>query len=399
MDRKALDGRSARIPDAIHQQFPDRQSQSHISETGETHQPLAESVGSTNFSASRFPAAIGPGRNRFGAVEIIGQSPQTQAMLDFIYRAATNDFTVLLEGESGTGKDLMARAIHLASARASGPFVALNCGAIDPNLIESELFGHEKGAFTGAVSRKFGRFERANKGTLFLDEVGELPLQDQVKLLRSLQERRIERVGGAQEIQVDVRIVAATNRILLDEVEAGNFRQDLYYRLAVMTFIMPPLRDRAEDIPPLARHFLALHCERMKLPTPRLTPEAEAALLRHHWPGNVRELENLIERTLALNGAKEIQAESFVFQTRRIKSKSQSVRAIEHHKSPDHGEPVVPPGVRFNDLSSSEKRVLIKRTLQQCYGNREKAAALLGLSSRHQLYRLMIKLGISQNED
>jgi two-component system NtrC family response regulator len=336
--------------------------------------------------------------NRFGAVEIIGQSPQTQAMLHFIYKAAANDFLVLLEGESGTGKELTARAIHRASARASGPFVAVNCGAINTNLIESELFGHEKGAFTGAVSRKLGRFERANKGTLFLDEVGELPLQDQVKLLRALQERRIERVGGAEEIEVDIRIIAATNRVLLDEMEAGNFRQDLYYRLAVMTFILPPLRDRTEDIPPLARHFLALHCKRMKLPVPHLTPEAETALMRHHWPGNVRELENVIERTLALNGAEEVKAESIIFQTRRTTSKVQPATGTTHPAPPDHGEPLIPPGVRFDDLSLPEKREVVKRSLQRCYGNRERAAALLGLSSRHRLYRLMSKLGITPTD-
>lgn len=336
-----------------------------------------------------------PTINRFGVVEIVGQSPQTQAMLDFIYKAAANDFPVLLEGESGTGKELMARAIHLASARASGPFVAVNCGAMNPNLIESELFGHEKGAFTGAISRKPGRFERANKGTSFLDEIGELPLQDQVKLLRALQERRIERVGGTEEIEVDARIIASTNRILLDEVEARNFRDDLYYRLAVMTFVMPPLRDRTEDIPPLARHFLDRHCGRMKLPIPRLTPEAEATLLRHHWPGNVRELENVIERTLALNGGEEIKAESLVFQTRWTKSKVQPAANMEYPASPDHDEPLIPAGVRFDDLSASEKRGLIKQALQRCYGNREKAAALLGLFSRYRLYRMMIKLGIA----
>jgi DNA-binding NtrC family response regulator len=316
-------------------------------------------------------------------------------MLDFIHRAAVNDFPVLLEGESGTGKELMARAIYLASARAPRPFVAVNCGAMNPNLIESELFGHEKGAFTGAVSRKLGRFERANKGTLFLDEIGELPLQDQVKLLRALQERRIERVGGTKEIEVDLRIVAATNRVLLDEVETGNFRQDLYYRLAVMTFIMPPLRDRMEDLPQLARHFLDLHCERMKLPVPRLTPEAEAALLRHHWPGNVRELENVIERTLALNGVEEIKAESLVFQTSRTKSKIWPVTSTDHPESPDPSSSLIPPGVRFDDLSLAEKRGLIKLALQRCYGNRKKAAALLGLSSRHRLYRRMITLGMT----
>jgi DNA-binding NtrC family response regulator len=320
-------------------------------------------------------------------------------MLDFIYKAAANDFSVLMEGESGTGKDLMARAIHLASARASGPFVAVNCGAMNSNLIESELFGHEKGAFTGAASRKFGRFERANSGTLFLDEVGELPLQDQVKLLRALQERRIERVGGTEEIEVDVRIIAATNRVLLDEVDAGNFRQDLYYRLAVMTFIMPALRDRVEDIPPLAHHFLARHCERMKLPVPSLTPEAETALLRHSWPGNVRELENLIERTLALNGAEEIKAESLVFQTRRTRSKIHPEIGIERPALPDHGEARIPPGLQFNNLSSSEKREMVKQALKRCYGNRTRAAALLGLSSRHRLYRLMIKLGVTRETE
>jgi transcriptional regulator with PAS, ATPase and Fis domain len=314
-------------------------------------------------------------------------------MLDFIYKAATNDFSVLLEGESGTGKELMAQAIHLTSARASGPFVAVNCGAMNPNLIESELFGHEKGAFTGAVSRKLGRFERADKGTLFLDEIGELPLQDQVKLLRALQERRIERVGGTEEIEVDVRIIAATNRVLLDEVEDGNFRQDLYYRLAVMTFIIPPLRDRTEDIPPLARYFLNLHCGRMKLPVPHLTPEAEAALLRHHWPGNVRELENVIERTLAFNGVKEIKAESLVYQTRRTKSKIQP--AVGVGEISGHGEALISPGIQFDDLTLSKKRELVTRALQQCYGNRKRAAVLLGLASRHQLYRLMIRLGIS----
>jgi DNA-binding NtrC family response regulator len=395
MGRKNLGSLSVCNPSAIPQQFSRRQSQSCISETQETQQSPEEPVGSTDFSASRRPAATRPANNRPGAVEIIGQSPQTQAMLDFIHRAAVNDFPVLLEGESGTGKELMARAIHLTSARAPGPFVAVNCGAMNPNLIESELFGHEKGAFTGAVSRKLGRFERANKGALFLDEIGELPLQDQVKLLRALQERRIERVGGTKEIEVDLRIVAATNRVLLDEVETGNFRQDLYYRLAVMTFIMPPLRDRVEDLPQLARHFLDLHCERMKLPVPRLTPEAEAALLRHHWPGNVRELENVIERTLALNGVEEIKAESLVFQTSRTKSKIWPVTSTERPESPDQGSSLIPPDIRLDDLALSEKRELVKRTLQQCYGNRRKAAALLGLASRHQLYRLMIKLGMT----
>jgi len=255
MDRKALDDQRMRRADAARSEGPPKQfsghkSQTGISEPGETKQ--SEGVAKlASLSHSHLPAEFGPTNNHFGMVEIIGQSPQTQAMLDFVHRAAANDFPVLLEGESGTGKELMAQAIHLASARAPRPFIAVNCGAINPNLIESELFGHEKGAFTGAVSRKPGRFERADRGTLFLDEIGELPLQDQVKLLRALQERRIERVSGTEELKVDVRIIAATNHILLDEAEDGNFRQDLYYRLAVMTFIVPP------SARPRGRHSVA----------------------------------------------------------------------------------------------------------------------------------------------
>jgi len=332
--------------------------------------------------------------SRFGNVEITGQSPQTQAMLEFIYSAAANDFPVLLEGESGAGKELIAKAIHHASARASGPFVDVNCGAINHNLAESELFGHEKGAFTGAVSRKPGLFEQADGGTLFLDEIGELQLEDQVKLLRALEECHIKRVGGTKEIEVDVRIIAATNRVLSDEVRNGNFRQDLYYRLAVLTFIVAPLRDRVGDILPLARHFLTLHCERMKRPIPNLTPEAEAALLRHHWPGNIRELKNVIERAFALNDGEEIKAESLVFQTMRTRPESQPAADRACPDSPEDTEALIPAGVRFDDLGVSEKRELIKRALRRCYGNREAAAALLGLSSRHKLYRLMQKLGI-----
>ncbi len=289
---------------------------------------ILDSQGEYSQGATSLSHAGGrPTNNRFGAIEIIGQSAQTQAMLDFIYKAAANDFPVLLGGESGTGKEITAKAIHFASARASGPFVAVNCGAINPNLIESELFGHEKGAFTGANARKPGRFERANRGTLFLDEIGELSLQDQVKLLRALQECCIERVGGTEEIKVDVRIISATNRDLLSEAGDGNFRHDLYYRLAVMTFILAPLRDRVDDILPLARHFLTLHCGRMKRPIPKLTPEAAAVLLQYHWPGNVRELENVIERALADDQGRGIRAESLNFDA-KWKNQPATGRAI-----------------------------------------------------------------------
>ncbi len=329
--------------------------------------------------------------HRIGPVEIIGQSPQTQAMLDFIYRAAANDFPVLLEGETGAGKEVMARAIHFASARASSPFVAVNCGAITHELIESELFGHEKGAFTGAIARKLGRFERANGGTLFLDEIGELPLPDQVKLLRALQDHRIERVGGTEEIKVDVRVIAATNRDLLGEVESKNFRQDLYYRLAVLMFVVPSLRDRPDDVLPLAYHFLAVHCSRLDRQAPSLTPEAEAALLQYHWPGNVRELVNVIERAIAHGQGMEIGAELLIFDARW---KTQPATGRVHLDSQEHNESLIPAGVKFDDLALPGKREVIKRALQLYYGNREKAARSLSLS-RFQLHRLMKKLGIS----
>jgi two-component system NtrC family response regulator len=335
-------------------------------------------------------------KHRIGPVEIIGQSPQTRAMLDFIYQVAANDFPVLLAGETGAGKEVTARAIHFASARASGPFLAVNCGAINHELIESELFGHEKGAFTGAIARQLGRFERANGGTLFLDEIGELPLPDQVKLLRAVQEHRIERVGGTEEIEVDVRIIAATNRNLLDEVGSKNFRQDLYYRLAVLIFIVPPLRDHPDDILPLARHFLAVHCGRLGRQAPSLTTEAEAALLQYHWPGNVRELENVIERAIAHNRGREITAESLIFDARW---KPQPATGRVHPDSQEHDESLIPAGVKFDDLALHEKRELIKRALQQSPRDREKAAKLLGLSSRHKLHRRMKKLGIGDVDE
>jgi transcriptional regulator with GAF, ATPase, and Fis domain len=317
-----------------------------------------------------------PAINRIGPVEIIGQSPQTQAMLDFIHRAAANNSPVLLQGESGTGKEVMARAIHFASARTAGPFVAVNCGAITHELIESELFGHEKGAFTGAIARKPGRFERANGGTLFLDEIGELPLQDQVKLLRALQEHRIERVGGTKEIPVDVRIVAATNRNLWDEVMSKNFREDLFFRVAVMIFTVSLLRERPEDILPLARHFLALHCERLSKPAPSLTAEAEAALLRYHWPGNVRELENVMECALAFDESGRIKVEFLKFQA-GSRSRSTSSPANPQKSG---GDSVIPDIVKLDDLSLPEKREAILRALRQNYGSREGAAESLDLS-------------------
>jgi transcriptional regulator with GAF, ATPase, and Fis domain len=237
---------------------------------------------------------------RLGDGELIGRSPAALALLDLIARVAPTDATVLLGGESGSGKEMVARAIHRGSRRAQGPCVAVNCAALTESLIESELFGHEKGAFTGATERKVGRFEAADKGTLFLDEIGEMPLALQTKLLRVLEERRFERVGGTRPIAVDVRLIAATNRDLADMVRRGTFREDLYYRLSVVATVVPPLRERADDIPLLAEHFLARMRQQVGRRVVGFRPEALRALMAHAWPGNVRELRNAVERAVVL---------------------------------------------------------------------------------------------------
>jgi DNA-binding NtrC family response regulator len=236
---------------------------------------------------------------RRGGPSIIGEAPALRQVLAAIDRAATTDTTVLLEGESGTGKELCARALHNASNRAGGPFVAINCAAIPENLLEAELFGYERGAFTGATQRKIGKFEMAQRGTIFLDEIGEMPLALQAKMLRAIETKRIERLGGNASIQVDVRIVAATNRLLRQAVAARQFREDLYFRLSVFPVVIPPLRERKEDIPKLAHHFV----ERVARDVGKkvtLSPEALAMLVEYSWPGNVRELQNAIERAVIL---------------------------------------------------------------------------------------------------
>ncbi|MFN3413034.1 MAG: sigma-54-dependent transcriptional regulator [Thermoanaerobaculum sp.] len=230
----------------------------------------------------------------------LGQAPSLWPILQRLPQVARSDATVLITGESGTGKELLARAIHAASPRAAFPFVPVNCGALPEPLLESELFGHARGAFTGAVREKKGLFLEAHGGTLFLDEVGELPLSMQVKLLRALQERRIRPVGDNREIEVDVRIIAATNRDLEKLLKGGQFREDLYYRLNVIHLHVPPLRERREDIPELARHFVSRACNRHKLPPKQIHRDVMAVLENYPWPGNVRELENIMERAVAL---------------------------------------------------------------------------------------------------
>jgi transcriptional regulator with GAF, ATPase, and Fis domain len=240
--------------------------------------------------------------------DFVGRSAAAQRVIAFVHRVAPSDATVLLGGESGSGKEMVARAIHRASRRARGPCVAVNCAALTDSLIESELFGHEKGAFTGATEKKAGRFEMADRGTLFLDEVGELPLGLQTKFLRVLEERRFERVGGQRALEVDVRVVAATNRDLAEMVRRGTFREDLYYRLSVIHIDVPPLRDRLDDVPLLAEFFLA----RFRSQAPRrisgFAPDAIAAMTRYAWPGNVRELRNAVERAVVLGDREQITA-------------------------------------------------------------------------------------------
>jgi two-component system response regulator AtoC len=244
--------------------------------------------------APRMTQATGPG-GRFG---LIGRSPALQAVFAVIEKVADTPSTVLISGESGTGKELIARALHANSSRKAGPFIKINCAAIPKTLMESELFGYEKGAFTGAVGSKPGRFELADAGTLFLDEIGEIPVEMQVKLLRVLQESEFERVGGIKTIKVDVRLVAATNRDLLKEVQGGAFREDLFYRLNVVPIHLPPLRERKGDIPLLVDHFISRFNERLKKKIDGVDTEAMARLVAHPWPGNIRELENVLERTI-----------------------------------------------------------------------------------------------------
>ena len=304
---------------------------------------------------------------------VVGVSAGLREVTELAARVAPFPSTVLLTGESGSGKEAIARAIHRASPRAAQPFVAVNCGAIPENLLESELFGHEKGAFTGADRARAGLFEEAEGGTLFLDEIGELSLPLQVKLLRVLQERAVRRVGGSGERAIDVRVLAATARDLVAEVREGRFREDLYYRINVVQIHVPPLRTRPEDIPLLAEHFLRRHSTRLGLPTPALPRELVPVLAAYSWPGNVRELENVVERALILSGG-------------RV--------GVEH----------LPPHVRTGrhlfsladddgDLSVKRRlpaleKTLIARALEKAHGNRTRAAELLDLSVRALSYKI-----------
>ncbi|MCR9166065.1 MAG: sigma-54-dependent transcriptional regulator [Nannocystaceae bacterium] len=300
----------------------------------------------------------------------VGQSKASRNVLDLIRQVADSPASVLLTGESGTGKELAARALHDASPRRTGPFVPVHCAALAEGVLESELFGHEKGAFTGADSTRDGRFARANGGTLFLDEVGEIPLSVQVKLLRVLQERTYERVGGDRAIEVDVRVVAATHRDLLADVKEGRFREDLFYRLNVINVRLPTLRERADDIPLLAMHFLAQHASRARKQIRSISERSLDALRAYDWPGNVRQLENCIEHAVALCNDFEVDVRHL---PREVLG---SGRALDEL-------PIVP----GSSMAEVERYVILK-TLESVGGSTSKAAKILGVSPRTIQYRM-----------
>jgi transcriptional regulator with GAF, ATPase, and Fis domain len=308
---------------------------------------------------------------------LVGEGARMKEIFQFLARVAPTDSTVLIEGESGTGKELAARALHRNSPRANKPFVAINCAAIPETLLETDLFGHERGAFTGAAGQKKGRLEVADGGVVFLDEIGELAPTLQVKLLRVLQEREFERVGGTHTIKIDVRLIAATNRDLTDAVRSGDFRQDLFYRLAVVRLTMPPLRERREDIPMLARHFLQKNAKRSQLKPKPISREAMAALVHYEWPGNVRELENAIERALVMGSSDAVLLEDLP------ESLLEQESAAEMHEGKYHAS--------LKEL----KKQLIVDAVEQTRGNYVEAAAILGVHPNY-LHRLIRNLGLKE---
>jgi transcriptional regulator with GAF, ATPase, and Fis domain len=311
---------------------------------------------------------------------MIGESKAMHEVYDFVSRVAGRDSTVLVSGESGTGKELVARAVHMNSGRAEKPFVAINCAAITETLLESELFGHERGAFTGAVSQKKGKLEVAEGGTVFLDEIGELAVAMQAKLLRVLQEREFERVGGTRPIKLDVRLIAATNRDLKEASKTGAFRPDLYYRLNVVSLHMPALRERREDIPLLAAFFAAHFGEKVKRRVVGISPEARTCLTRYDWPGNVRELENAIERAAVLGSTE------FILPEDLPDSILEGTAAA--------GEPVS----ALHDGIREAKKVLIERAIEQASGNYTDAAKILGVHPNH-LFRLIRTLNLKPKRE
>jgi DNA-binding NtrC family response regulator len=314
---------------------------------------------------------------RYAHPNVVARSPKMQEVLATVERVAPTNATVLLGGESGVGKDLIARAIHEKSRRAAGPFIKINSTAIPENLLESELFGYEKGAFTGAAASKPGKFELADKGTLFLDEIGDVPPVTQVKLLRVLQEREFERLGGTRTVKVDVRLIAATNRDLREALEQGTFREDLYYRLNVVPIDIAPLRQRKEDIPDLVNLFISRFAGDSGKPVDSITPEAMQILVNYHWPGNVRELQNIIERACALAKGTVIEPSDVHLDVRPVKATNGAGGFLPEGMTLEHWEDE-----------------MIRESLRRANGNKSQAARLLGLSRNALRYRLS-KIGIA----
>ena len=313
-------------------------------------------------------------RKAIDTVGIIGKSPVMQELLEMVSFVAPTEATVLITGESGTGKELIASALHHNSARKKGPFVKVNCAALVENLLESELFGHEKGAFTGADRRRDGKFVQADQGTLFLDEIGETSQAMQVKLLRVLQEQELQRVGGQDVVKVDVRLLAATNRILEDEVKTGRFREDLYYRLNVVSLHVPALRERREDIPLLAEHFLAFYAAKNNRRVSGITPGCMDIMLHYPWPGNVRELENAIERGVILMRGDYLDEGSLPIPIKKWAQQESGAISVSLEGVP-------------SSLEEAEKMVILK-TLEEVDGNKSEAARRLGITRKTLLSKL-----------
>ncbi len=329
---------------------------------------------------------------------LVGQSAAMRLIHDIVAKVADSPSTVLITGESGTGKELIARELHLGSSRRDKPLIKVNCAAIPKDLVESELFGYEKGAFTGAVGSKPGRFELADGGTLFLDEIGEIPVEMQVKLLRALQESEFERVGGIKTIRVDVRLVAATNRDLKALIADGRFREDLFYRLAVVPVSLPPLRERKEDIPPLTEHFIAKYDQRLGKKVERVDEEAMQMLLHYSWPGNIRELENLMERSVLFADGPVIQGSSLPDSLQeRATGAPVPIAALG-----PLGAIAAPSGASMKEIvrhaQAELERELIARALEETGGNVTRAAKRLQIS-RKSLQVKMKELGLRGGED
>lgn len=313
---------------------------------------------------------------------MIAGDASMKAILQVADRVAPSDATILITGESGTGKEVMSRYIHQKSKRSNGPFISINCAAIPESLLESELFGHEKGAFTGAVARRTGKFEEANGGTLLLDEVSEMHPSLQAKLLRAIQERVIDRVGGNAPVKVDIRLIATSNRDMEQTVREGKFREDLYFRLNVINLALPPLRERPADVVPLAAMFAAKYSEQNGIPNKRLSPAATEKLRAHHWQGNVRELENTMHRAVLVSQEAEIEPTAIMLAGQKAASVAQTAaataKAVEKAAAPASGDQPALVGRTVADV----ERELILNTLDHCLGNRTHAANILGISIR-----------------